>query len=226
MCVHFTLLTESALPGWLETSGRWAYCLFWPAITHFSSVSIIIRPGVAGAVLQTPPSLVNWVILFGNIFHTLSFLNRKRYISDILIEGSSLTMCHMSCVTCHVSHVLCHMSCITCHVSHVMCHIPCVTCYISHVMCHMSCVTCHVSHVMCQMSHVTCHMSNVTWHMSCVTCQVSHFTCPISHVMCHMSFFYSFFLYFIFLDTMLSQWRVCYLQGLHRLDFLYFDFRF
>ena len=32
------------------------------------------------------------------------------------------TMCHMSCVTCHVSHAMCHMPCVPCHVSHVMCH--------------------------------------------------------------------------------------------------------
>ena len=43
-------------------------------------------------------------------------------------------MCHMSCVTCHVSHVMCHMSYVTCHVSHVMCHMSYVTCQVSHVM--------------------------------------------------------------------------------------------
>ena len=46
-------------------------------------------------------------------------------------------MCHMSCVTCHVSHVMCHMSCVTCHVSHVMCLMLCVTCHVSQVMCHI-----------------------------------------------------------------------------------------
>ena len=44
-------------------------------------------------------------------------------------------MCHMSCITCHVSHVMCHMSCGTCHVSHVMCHMSRITCLMSHVMC-------------------------------------------------------------------------------------------
>ena len=34
-------------------------------------------------------------------------------------EWSPHTMCHMSCVTCHVSHVKCHMSPVTCHLSHV-----------------------------------------------------------------------------------------------------------
>ena len=95
--------------------------LFWPTIALFffsSSVSIINRPGVAGAVLQTTLSLINWVILCGNIFHTLPLPNRKS----------------LSCVTCHVSHVVCHISCVTCHVSHVMCHISCVTCHVSHVM--------------------------------------------------------------------------------------------
>ena len=41
-------------------------------------------------------------------------------------------MCHISCVTCHLSHVLCHMSCVPCHVSNVMCHMSCVTCHVSH----------------------------------------------------------------------------------------------
>ena len=133
-------------------------------------------------------------------------------------------MCHMSCVTCHVSHVMCHMSYVTCHVSHVMCHISCVTCNVSHVMCHMSCVTCHVSHIMCHMSCGTCHMSHVTCHMSHVTCNVSHVTCNVSCVTFYMS--HIFCLYFTFLDTMLSQRKVCFLRGLHRLDFLCFDFLF
>ena len=38
----------------------------------------------------------------------------------------------------------------------VMCHVSCVTCHVSCVMCHMSHVTCHMSCVMCHMSHVTC----------------------------------------------------------------------
>ena len=42
-----------------------------------SSVSIINRPGAAGATLQTPSSLINWVILYGNISHTLSLPNRE-----------------------------------------------------------------------------------------------------------------------------------------------------
>ena len=46
-----------------------------------------------------------------------------------------------------------HMSCVTCHMSHVMSHMSCVTFHVSHVMCHMSCVTCHVSLVMWFTSH-------------------------------------------------------------------------
>ena len=119
---------------------------------------------------------------------------------------------------------MCHMSCVTCHVSHVMCHMSCVTCHVSHFMCHMSCVTCHVSHVICHMSHVMCHMSCGTCHMSCVTCHVSHVTCNGSHVTFFLS--HIFCLYFTFLDTMLSQRKVCFLWGLHRLEFLCFGFWF
>ena len=72
---------------------------------------------------------------------------------------------HMSCFTCHVSHVMWHMLCVICHVSHAMCHMPCVTCHVSHVMCQISCVTCHVSHFMGNMSHVTCYMSHITCHI-------------------------------------------------------------
>ena len=68
---------------------------------------IFYRPGVAGDVLHPCHSLTHWVsqsvILFENIFKTLSVPRRKSY--------------HMSCVICHVSHVICHMSHVTCHVS-------------------------------------------------------------------------------------------------------------
>ena len=90
---------------------------------------------------------------------------------------------------------------VTCHVLHVMFHMSCVTCHVSHVMCHRSCVTCHVSHVMC--------------HMSCVTCHVSHVICYMSHVICN----FFFFLYFIFLEKMLSQRRFGYQRGPLRLVF-------
>ena len=86
----------------------------------------------------------------------------------------SWVTCHMSSVTCHVSHVRCHMSCVTCHVSHVRCHMSPLapkpyelgSCNFerrftsSHLwpfICNVSCVMCHMPHVMCHVSHVTCN---------------------------------------------------------------------
>ena len=80
------------------------------------------RPGVAGAVLQSPPSLidsfVNRVIILFRIFKTLSIPNRKRWRADILRECSPPTMCQISRVTCQVSGVMCQVSCVRCQVSH------------------------------------------------------------------------------------------------------------
>ena len=59
------------------------------------------RPGVAGAVLQSP----------------LSFINS---LSEIFKECSSHTICHVSCVMCHMSRVMFHLSHVTCHLSHVI----------------------------------------------------------------------------------------------------------
>ena len=54
---------------------------------------------------------------------------------------------------------MCHVSCVTCHLSHFMCHMSSVKWNVSHVMCHMSQVICHLSHVACRLSPVTCHLS-------------------------------------------------------------------
>ena len=52
----------------------------------------INRPGVAGAVLQSPPlltdSFIHWVILLFKIFKTLSIPNRKSWGVEILRECS------------------------------------------------------------------------------------------------------------------------------------------
>ena len=68
------------------------------------------RPGIAGAVLQTPPSFVN--CLFLQIFRTPSLPNHRSEGAEILREGLGGTF-HVSHVTCHASRVICHMSCAT-----------------------------------------------------------------------------------------------------------------
>ena len=75
-------------------------------------IEVINRPGVAGAVLQTPllliDLLINSLILCGNIFKTLSFPNGKSKGADILRK--MLTPHLVSHVTCHISRVTCDLS--------------------------------------------------------------------------------------------------------------------
>ena len=75
-----------------------------------SHYAIFNRPCVAGAVLQTSLSLIQWVILFLQTFKTSINPNRKIWRADILRECLPPTICHMSCVTCHVSGVRCQVS--------------------------------------------------------------------------------------------------------------------
>ena len=56
-------------------------------------------------------------------------------------------------------NVRCHMSCVTCHVSHVLCHMSWVTCYVLRVMCCASCVACHLSPVTKADGHKMAKMS-------------------------------------------------------------------
>ena len=86
---------------------------------------IFNRPGVAGAVLLTALSFIH------NFIHSLtqsSFTSRssKHHKSQtgrarkltIWDNVHPSTMCHMSGVTCQVSHVICHVSGVTYQVSH------------------------------------------------------------------------------------------------------------
>ena len=76
------------------------------------------RPGVARAVLQSPPLLIH------SLSHPSFQISSKHCQSETgrgreLKFGENIhtilsVMCHMSCVTCH-------MSCVTCHVSPVTC---------------------------------------------------------------------------------------------------------
>ena len=72
-------------------------------------LDIIIRPGVAGAVLQTPLSFADpFPPTFQNI------------ITQKPLELG--TPC-VSCDTCHVLHVTCQVSGVQCHMSDVTCHL-------------------------------------------------------------------------------------------------------
>ena len=116
---------------------------------------MINRPGVAGAVPQTPLSLIN--LLTNSVNHPLwkYFLIHCIFqtIRDRDLEIWGNVHPH------HVSHFTCYMSHVTCHVSHVTWHHYSKTVRardltfwdnVHHppfVTCHMSCVTCHTSHV-------------------------------------------------------------------------------
>ena len=73
---------------------------------------LIIRLGVAGAVLRTPSSLVhsfvNWVTLFLLTFKS-SLLPNVRASELTFWENVHPTMCHMSHVKCHMSGVTCNL---------------------------------------------------------------------------------------------------------------------
>ena len=87
---------------------------------------LIKRPGVAGAVLQTPLSFMTFIHSLNKRFsdplvkisskHRLSQTIRARELKFEKMftphNGSHVT-CHMSCVTCHMARV-------TFHVCHVM----------------------------------------------------------------------------------------------------------
>ena len=89
-----------------------------------ATICIFNRPGVAGAVLQSPPSLIHWP---SHPFPP----NLQDIINDKPLELGSWNFERMF-TTHNMSHVTCHMSCVTCHVSHVMCNMSHVTCHVSH----------------------------------------------------------------------------------------------
>ena len=66
-----------------------------PGIFYWAK--FINRPGVAGVVLQSPPSIINWFIQ-----SSFSSMFIPNYVSHVT--------CHLSPVKCHLSHVTCQMS--------------------------------------------------------------------------------------------------------------------
>ena len=77
--------------------------------------AIINRPGVAGAVLQSPPSLSDHLVQISSK-NCQSQTRRARELK--FSENVHPTLCvmwHVPRVTCHVSCVTCNLSCVTCH---------------------------------------------------------------------------------------------------------------
>ena len=129
------------------------------------AIGVFIRPGVAGAVLQTHLWLIKRLshpFVQTSSKHLLSQTIRARDLTFLHNVHHPLCVTwHVSYVTCHMSGVRCHMSGVTCQVSHVtsnsqtvrarelkfwekVCLLPPVTCYMTCIMCHMSSVMCHM----------------------------------------------------------------------------------
>ena len=103
---------------------RWRVCYQWglPRLvfrnTKFKQVSVFNRPGVAGAVIQSPLSLIKWVsnplvqISFKH-YHSQTWRARELKFWES-VHPTICVKCHVSCVMCHVSPVTCHVSAVTC----------------------------------------------------------------------------------------------------------------
>ena len=70
------------------------------------------KPGVAGAVLQTPLSLINSFIESSFSSKSLEYHKLQTIRARELQFERVLTPQHF---TCHMSHVTCPMLCVTCH---------------------------------------------------------------------------------------------------------------
>ena len=91
------------------------FFVFWVFLCVFK------RPGVAGAVLQTPLSLTDKL---NNWLSQRSFSSRySQYHKSQTVRARQLkfweNVLTTPCVMCHMSRVMCHVSRVTCHLSHV-----------------------------------------------------------------------------------------------------------
>ena len=100
-------------------------------MVKLKTIPITNKTCVAGAVLQSPPllidSLIKLVILTFRPFKTLSSSIRKSWGAKIL---KKIFTPH------HVSHIRCHISCFMGHVSGVTGQVLCVMCQVSGVNCY------------------------------------------------------------------------------------------
>ena len=82
-----------------------------PCGAHINT--LLKRPGVAGAFLQTPLSLIK---LMSESAHS-SKSSENVHSQTIRNFEKRFTSPHLSCVKCHVSFVKCHLSRVRCHMS-------------------------------------------------------------------------------------------------------------
>ena len=91
----------------------WNLAFLWYKNIHWTT--LVNRPGVAGAVLQTPLWLID---SFSHHFPP----NLQDIINPKTLELGSWNFERMF-TPHHVSHVRCHVSCVRCQVSGVRCHV-------------------------------------------------------------------------------------------------------
>ena len=78
------------------------------------------RPGEAGALSQTPLSLIKTLSQSSLVKISSSKLHSQKVRAREMtflkkVHLPPPVMCQMACVICHVSCVSCHVSCVTCN---------------------------------------------------------------------------------------------------------------
>ena len=76
-------------------------------------LALVNRPGVVGAVLQTPPSLIDWFTDSSFVKISLKHHNSQTVRARDLIFWHEVAIPYVSCVICHMSRETCHVSCVT-----------------------------------------------------------------------------------------------------------------
>ena len=113
---------------------------------------VIYRPGVAGAVLQTPLLLINSISKSSS-----SSKSSKHYYSQPVrprdLESRD-NVHHPMYIMCHISCVICHVSCLTCHMSREIITFKLLKLVTWNLTQCSSSPMCWMSRVLCSMSHV------------------------------------------------------------------------
>ena len=118
--------TEFAWTHRIWQSIRGWFTFVWPCYRFL----VINRPGLAGAVLQSSLSLFNsfihsWthpLVQISSKYSQFQTGKARKLKFCENVHPTICVLCHVSFVTCYVSHVTCHMSRVPCQVSHVTSH--------------------------------------------------------------------------------------------------------
>ena len=91
-----------------------------PSYSHMPHVMLFLALcmyiAVAGAVLQTPPSLIKSVRdPIPQYPQNIGTPKPLKIGTGIVRQCSPRSVCQVSHIMCHVSHVICHVSSVTCH---------------------------------------------------------------------------------------------------------------